>query len=428
MIALRADLRAARAEQPAASDAPSGIAQATQALVVRTQAVEAKVAALENRPAPAPADGFKVGNTTFKMGGYVKANAIATRFSDGELAGGSLGKEFYLPQQIPVGGVATRDFIGHARQTRLFFSAATPLADRELKAHIEFDFALAAAPVGAQRATNPYTPTFRRGFIAYGDWLIGQEWTTFQNPGHLPETTDFVGPMEGAIFARQMMLQYRRPLGNGLALYLAAENPQTETETTAAPALVDNDHDRLPDFVAKLAWKGKAGELHVAGLARQLSVRTGGIGDNAFGWGVSAGGKLPFGAHGQHDLRFVATYGKGVGRYFSAGFVPDAIYDATVDPRLHVVGNFAGFAALKLSWSRTLRSTFMGGYQHGDYPDDIAIAALSNLEAYSLAGNLFWSPVPNLDLGIEYRHAQRKVTGGLTGRMDRLEMAAKYNF
>lgn len=80
MIALRADLRAARAEQPAASDAPSGIAQATQALVVRTQAVEAKVAALENRPAPAPADGFKVGNTTFKMGGYVKANAIATRF------------------------------------------------------------------------------------------------------------------------------------------------------------------------------------------------------------------------------------------------------------------------------------------------------------------------------------------------------------
>lgn len=93
----------------------------------------------------------------------------------------------------PVGGAnSSRDLIGHARQTRLFFDTSTPLGQKEVKTHIEFDFCLAAAPLGAQRATNAYTPTFRRGFITYGNWLLGQEWTTFQNPGHLPETTDFV--------------------------------------------------------------------------------------------------------------------------------------------------------------------------------------------------------------------------------------------
>lgn len=414
VTALRGELAQARSDQ--------------QATAATAQKADTRVAALEAKP-QAPAEGFKVGSTTFKLGGFVKAVSSATRYDDGEVPGGSLGKEFYLPQQIPVGGASgSRDVMGHARQTRLFFTTLTPFAGKELKSHIEFDFALAAAPLGAQRATNAYTPTFRRGFITYGNWLVGQEWTTFQNPAFFPETTDFVGPMDGAIFVRQMMIQYRQPLGEGLDLYLAAENPQTETITTTSPALVDNDQDRMPDLVAKLAYKGKIGELHLAGVVRELSVQGNGVGDKAMGWGVSAGGKIPFGPQGRHDLRFVTTYGHGMGRYFTVGYVPDAIYDAVVANRLDVIDNFAGFAALKLGWTPTVRSTFMAGYQHADYPTGIVIPGLANEEAYSFAGNLFWSPVKNLDLGIEYRHAQRKVVNGLKGQMDRVEMAAKYTF
>lgn len=408
---LRSELTQARAEQQTSTQI--------------AQKADSRVAALEAKPAT---DGFKVGATTFKLGGFVKVVGSATRYDDGEVPGGSLGKEFFLPQQIPVGGQSSRDIIGHARQTRLSFSTSTPLGGKEIKSVVEFDFALAAAPLGAQRATNPYVPTFRRGFISYGNWLIGQEWTTFQNPGHLPETTDFVGPMDGAIFVRQMMVQYKQPLGGGFDLYLAAENPQTETETTTAPALVDNDQDRIPDLVAKLAYKGAIGELHVAGLVRQLSVRNNGVGDTAMGWGITTGGKIPFGPEGRHDLRFLATYGHGMGRYFTVGFAPDAIYDATVGNQLHVIDNIAGFAALKLGWTPTIRSTFMVGYQHVDYPGGIVLPGLANKAAYSFAGNLFWSPVRNLDFGIEYRHAQREVVNGLKGQMDRVEMAAKYTF
>ena len=79
-------------------------------------------------------------------------------------------------------------------------------------------------------------------------------------------------------------------------------------------------------------------------------------------------------------------------------------------------------------WTPTIRSTFMAGYQHADYPDDILLPGLANRAAYSFAGNLFWSPVKQLDLGIEYRHAQREVVSGLKGQMDRVEMAAKFTF
>ena len=421
VAALKGELAQARTEQQA-----TAAQVATSAQVV--QKTDTRVAALESKPT-APAEGFKVGATTFRLGGFVKVVASASRYDDGEVAGGSLGKEFYLPQQIPVGGAnSSRDVISHARQTRLFFDTSTPFGGNELRSHIEFDFALAAAPLGAQRATNAYTPTFRRGFITWGNWLVGQEWTTFQNPNLFPETTDFVGPMDGAIFVRQAMIQYRKPLSADWSLYVAAENPQTETISTTSATLSDNDTDRVPDLVAKLAYRGKLGEMHIAAIHRTLSIHSNGRGDDATAWGVSAGGKLPFGPHGRHDLRFNATYGQGMGRYFTVGFAPDAVYDVNVADKLYVVDNFAGFAALRLGWTDKLRSTFMASYQKAWYPEGITIPGTANESAYSFAGNLFYSPVKNLDLGIEYRHGQREVASGLTGQLDRLEMAAKYTF
>ncbi len=65
-----------------------------------TNVAEARPAATKS----APTDGFRVGNTTVKLGGFVRLNVIASRYSDGEVAVGGLGKEFFLPQQIPVGG------------------------------------------------------------------------------------------------------------------------------------------------------------------------------------------------------------------------------------------------------------------------------------------------------------------------------------
>lgn len=426
MMQLRTDLIDARQQQVETTAATTA---ATTAITAQNAQAETRLNALEARP-QAPAEGFTVGGTTFGMGGFIKLVASSTRYSAGEMPGGQLAKELYLPQFIPVGGAPSRDFIAHARQSRIFFTSSTPAGSGEIKGHVEFDFALGNAPAGAQRSTNAYSPTFRRGFLTYGNWLAGQEWTNFQNPAYFPETTDFAGQMEGSVFVRQAIVRYRQPIAQGIDLFVSAENPQTETITTTSAALVDHDTDHVPDVTARLAVKRGAADFHVAGLVRQLSVEGDAGASDALGWGVSAGGKFVFGPEGRHDLRFVATYGHGIGRYLSAGFVPDAVYDlgALGNDRLHVIDNVAGFAALKLGWADNLRSTFMAGFQHAGMPDNMLLPELANRNAYSFAGNLFWSPVSKLDLGIEYRHALREVVNGQKGRMDRFEMAAKYTF
>jgi len=373
-----------------------------------------------------PTDGFRVGNTTVKLGGFVRLNVIASRYSDGEVAVGGLGKEFFLPQQIPVGGgFSSQDLLLSARQTRLQFSTATPMNGTDIKTMVEFDFALATAPVGAQRATNPYTPTFRRGFIEYGNLLVGQEWSTFQNIAVLPETTDFVGPLDGTVFNRQALVRYSIPLRPGLTLQIAAENPETETALPANAALVDTDDDRLPDVVARVNWKPTFGDFALAGIARELRTDTLGSGDTAFGWGVSGSGKIPIGK--RHDLRFMATYGQGIGRYLGLGYVPDAIYGGTAT-RLERIDNFAAFAAFRIGWTDAIHSTVMGSYQSADYPAGVIVTGLANAKSYGGAGNLFWSPGKGFDIGVEYRHAVRELVSGDTGALDRLEFAFKYGF
>jgi len=376
--------------------------------------------------ATASNDGFRMGNTTVKLGGFVRLNVIGSRYSDGEVAVGGLGKEFFLPQQIPVGGgFSSQDLLFSARQTRLVFSTATPVNGIEAKTLVEFDFALATAPVGAQRATNPYVPTFRRGFIEYGNLLVGQEWSTFQNLGVLPETTDFVGPLDGTVFNRQALIRYTIPLRPGLSLQVAAENANTQTALPTNPALVDTDDDRLPDMVARINWKASLGEFALAGVAREIRTDTLGVGHSTFGWGLSGSGKIPIGR--RNDLRFMATYGQGIGRYLGLGYVPDAIFGGPVQ-RLARIDNFAGFAALKIGWTDTIRSTFMGSYQSAEYPDGIAVTGLANAKSYGGAANLFWSPGKGFDIGVEYRHAVRELLSGDTGALDRLEFAFKFGF
>ena len=86
--------------------------------------------------------------------------------------------------------------------------------------------------------------------------------------------------------------------------------------------------------------------------------------------------------------------------------------------------------AVKLGWTPTLRSTLMASYQNVKYPDGFAAGTFNafNDTAWSVAGNLFWSPVKNVDLGIELRHGQRELVSGASGQLNRLEFAAKYNF
>lgn len=424
--ALRQELqaeRAANAELAAAAQAAT-----TQAAAATTQASEAsaKVASLEAKPAP---EGIRSGSTTIKLGGYLKFVGGSVRYSEGEVASNTAGRDFYLPQAIPVGnGPASRDTDLSAKQSRFWLNFATDVSGHSLKGYLETDFETSPGTQGSQRTTNGYNLALRRAYLQVDKWTFGQEWTTFQYVAALPESTDYVGTTEGTVFVRQAQIRYSQPLSKELTLHLALENPESGTATLGSPTLVENGDDKLPDFAARLAYAGSFGELSLAGLGRQVRVQNAGVTADTAGYGVSAAGKIYLNDKKSSDFRFMATYGRNIGRYVGLNFAPDAVL-VPATGKLEDVDVFAAMAAARVSLTPQLRVNLMGSYQTVDYADALlAGVGTFNKRAWSVAGNLFWSPIKNVDLGIEVRHGERKLVNGADGALDKVEVAAKYSF
>jgi hypothetical protein len=284
---------------------------------------------------------------------------------------------------------------------------------------------------GSQRTTNGYTLALRRAYVQLDKWTFGQDWSTFQYTGALPESTDFVGATEGTVFVRQPLVRYSTAVGKGLTLHASVENPESATATSGAAALVENGTDRLPDFAARLAYAGKSGELSLALLGRQVrtEVAATGAAATATGFGGSLGGKLFLNDKKSSDLRFMATYGQNISRYVGINFAPDAVYTAASNS-LSDVKVFAALAAARVSLTPTVRLNVIGSLQSVDYDAGLSAVSIAayNKKSWSGAVNLFYSPVKPLDLGIEYRHGERELVNGTKGSLDRIEFAAKYSF
>ena len=458
MVTMHADLVTAREAQSQSAEAANqalvtaqaSAAQATavaQVATAKSSETATKLAALAAKPQP---EGIRAGSTTLKIGGYLKLEAANSHFNNGAVASNTLGRDFYLPQTIPTktatGKPSTsEDFT--AKQTRLWLNLDTQVAGHTVKGYLETDFqttASAAANVtagGSQRTTNGYTLALRRAYMQVDRFTFGQDWTTFQYTPALPESTDYVGATEGTVFVRQPLVRYSAPLGNGLTLAIGAENPESavaaaQTNATTVSAVTENGTDHMPDFTARMVWASKVGEVSVAGLARQVRAETdsgklvnNGTGITTTGFGGSVAGKLFLNEAKTSDLRFMATYGQNIGRYVGLNFAPDAIYVPGTNS-LSNVDVFAAFAALRLPVIDKVRANLIGSYQNVQFSNGLTLAqdGLFSKRAWSVAGNVFYSPVKQIDLGVEYRHGERKLVNGAGGALDRVEFSAKYNF
>jgi hypothetical protein len=430
---LRRELNAARATAasaiPSPAYSPSSPSTVSPA-IAPTEVVSSPTAPRPNGPSTATTStgGFKVAGTTVKLNGFIKAYASVSRYSGGTIAPESVGRDFYFPSMTPVGGRNEGNSVeGHVKQTRLVLSTETPVAGHTLKGLVELDFQVVPGTQGNQRATNGYDLGLRRAFFVYDDWLFGQEWSNFQYTGALPETTDLIGPTEGTVFVRQPQIRYTRKLSDALSLSIAAENPETASTSVASTTIVENGDDRLPDITARLTYKTALGEFSLAGLGRKLTIDTGALNESATGWGVSFAGKVPLDEDGRSDIRFVVTHGDGIGRYVGLNLAPDAVFVPLVGMRLRTPSLTAGFAALKLGWTDKLRSTFIGSVQGIGYPTGAEPIGASD-STWSASANLFYSPIKAVDLGVEFRHAERTLVDGEVGKMDRGEFAARYSF
>jgi len=365
------------------------------------------------------ANAATIGNTDVNYGGYVKLDAMWSDYSSGVPAGGSVGRDFYVPGTTPVGADIDSDpvFDMHARQSRFNFSTATALDNgKSINTKIEVDF-IASAPGGNERVSNSYAPRIRQAFITYDGWLFGQAWSNFQNVSALPETLDFVGPSEGTVFVRQAQARYTT--GNWS---FSIENPES-TVTTASSGRVVTDDASLPDFTARYAHKANWGEFVVTGLARQLTYKQGGLDADETSFGISASGKVNF---GQNNLKFMLTQGKGLGRYVGLNVANGAVLNGD---ELDAIDSTSGFIAYQQYWNNQWRSTFMYSFFSADNNQNLlAISKNPTESSQSYSANILYSPVKKLTFGVELKHAARDVESGADGDMNRLQFSAKYAF
>ena len=408
--ALKSEVAAARTQQAA-----------QQQDIIRLETRPAASAPVQQTSAPAaPGEGFRIGDHTVKFGGFVKVDAYATRYSGGDPVNGDALREFHIPGSIPIGGAdedTATDF--NARQTRFWLTTDGMVGGHKIGTRMEMDFQTLPG-AGDQRTTSPANPALRRAFITIDNWLIGQEWTNFQNTAVLPESADFIGAAEGTVFARQVQVRYTRG-----PFSVSVENPETTVTPFGGGARIVADDNSIPDFTARYAVSKPWGDFQFAGLLRQLKYQNPAtnIDSTATGWGLSASTKIKVGA--KDDLRLMVTGGEGIGRYVGLNFSNDAVLNGSGD--LNAIGVVAGFAAYRHVWAPGWRSSLIWSAQKVD--NDTGFTGLAaNRSAQSFHANLIWSPVTAFDVGAELMFADREIETGASGDMTRLILFAKYGF
>ena len=400
------------------------VASRTQQTAQAQDIIRIDQRAASSPPAPVPAptgDGFRIGNNTLKFGGFLKADAMVSSYSGGDPANGDQLRDFYVPSLIPVGGEgedAVTDF--NARQTRFWLATDGLIGGHKVSSRIEMDFQVLPGS-GDQRIVSAADLGLRRAFVTIDNWLVGLEWSNFQNLNALPESADFVGASEGTVFNRQVQVRYTRG-----PFSLSLENPETTVTPFLAATRIIADDNSMPDVTARYSVTRPWGEASVAGLLRQLKYQTTGTGaidSSTVGWGLSAAGKIKVGA--RDDIRLMLTGGEGIGRYVGLNFTNDAVLDAAGD--LEAIRLVAGFASYRHIWSSQWRSNVTWSAQKVDN-DRSLIALTSNKTAQSVRANLIWTPLPAFDVGAELMYGERELESGAAGDLTRLQVFAKYGF
>jgi hypothetical protein len=369
----------------------------------------------------------EIGDVTLTWGGYIKLDTLYSHFSDGPVVQGT-GRDTYIPNQIPVATGAADDdshtyLDFHAKETRLFLKADTAVEGHKLGGYLEMDF-IVAQGTGNESVTNAYNPGLRRAYITFDNWLLGQDWSTFQNMGAIPEVLDFIAfPTDGTVFERQPMVRYTAG-----SFVFAIENPESTVATNlGGPSYANTDDaNLLPDFVARYNLKASLGDFTIAALARELvdKGQVGGASDKAIGYGASFSGKMPLGAS-KDDIRFMLNGGDGIGRYLALNTVGDAVIDS--DGKLDPVRIFSGYVALRHPWDEKTRSSVGVSYLTSNADSD-QLAAGATEKVKSAFVNLLYSPVTKLTVGAELRYAQRETVSSDKGDLMRLQFSAKYSF
>lgn len=268
----------------------------------------------------------------------------------------------------------------------------------------------------------------RHGFIQVGNVLMGKTWSTFFAGGMWPEYmaigNNFV-PM-GVPLNRINQLRYTASLGNGTTLSIAIEDP-ARLDAAYSGFHEVTSRNEMPDVVMNLATAGAWGRAQLSGALHQYSyINTiTGASPRPWVWAIMAAAVINVPSMGKDTVHIQVGYTHGFQNAFTSH---GANFAVTVDGGFgggvlgteHITDSFVVVAGYRHFWSDSLRSSIGVSYWDHDFS---AAAIAENIGHTGAAprenvlmvwGNLIWSPVPGLDLGVEVMYGEAETTAGVT--------------
>lgn len=355
----------------------------------------------------------KKGSVALGIGGYLKATGMYDMR-------GAVESNFFFTNMIPVpfNKAQSERFGATAAHSTIFLKLVSkPTKLGRIIVYIETDF------LGDN---GGYGLKLDQAYVKVGHITAGKVRSTFSDAPAMAPTVDDQGP-SGQVTSKNMLIRYETADYSGFSAAVSIEVPPATY--TLAPQ-TSTISQRFPDIPLYLqyAWNGD-NHVRLTGLLRELSYRNDANATNHFetGWGVQfsviskiVGGLGIFGHY---------TYGKGIASYINdlAGegydLVPNGI------GKMKAPGTSGWTAGLQYNFSSDFFATasFSQARLYNNKGQGLPAASTYDMGQY-LAVNAFYNVIPDLRLGIEYLHGNRRNADGVTGKANRIEAMVQYSF
>jgi hypothetical protein len=369
-------------------------------------------------------------NTSFRFRGFVRLMGLYDANPIGV-------PDAFVTNSIPVPQQHGENYNMSARMSRVATETWTPTPLNEWTVHtfVEADF-FNGPGQAAGGGGNPFR--LRHAFIDFGYFRAGQQNTVFMDASTWPSLVDFQGPA-GWVNQRRPGLRVTIPLADKWFWAGGVEQPFSDITTNG---LGTNIQD-VPDFATHVRYEGDFGHFQVSGLARAIGFQpTGGDTERKAAYGMSVGttfhpwayliGSNPVRKDNPNALercRIIGlyTFGWGIGRYIN-----DEVGQGLDGQVNQVTGAFdlpytAAYVVSYEHWyterwlsNLTYSETHVGST--GGQPGSTYVGAKY------LGASLWYNPIVNMSLGVEYLYGQRENLNGQRGQDNRINALVQYNF
>jgi len=392
--------------------------------------------------------------------------------------------ELYFGPYIPTGhyGYAspaarqTGMFHFHNRMSNIGVKFSMPTSSDPIEGHFNFNL-LGYVPDGARLLANRYEPALYVGYVKWGRWLAGQDFTTFCDMDTVPLTYSGSIINSGVTAIRQPLVRYTYHFTPRVTGDVALETPEigyTDSNAVAYYAgsrdsgafgtLTNAGYERYPDVIVRVKYKVDSSfGVSVAGVMRDLRVTDtpvvsisstngtityNGVTTTSMHKAKATGFGATIAAHyffPQTKNKVYAVYsgGRGIGRYVVDAYTQSAFFNlpagtggatsatnaAYAPYSLTPIMAHAGYMGYTHRWTPTISTNIAYGASHISNQD-----VLPNSAALKMVRNsqfsIIWDVVPEkFKLGCDLIYGEkysRNYTAG--GRITRIMVGGTYTF